>query len=127
MLVSTGPLFNYKSDKLEKFEPEKKKEYFNKIVAGLLLIAVVVLGVLYIILDKIGQIGNEKSQTISMVTKTVMLYNMTWTLLPIHKFSNFYLYEIDHRMKCFSNDPAKVDLNICMEYCQEKHSIVGVT
>ena len=94
-------------------------------MVGLILFVIAAIVVIDVFFSKVGDIGKEKSQTISMVSKSELLYNMTWTLLPVHKFSDFLLYEVDRRMRCFGTPK---DTDVCMEYCQSRFFVKeGVT
>jgi Na+-transporting NADH:ubiquinone oxidoreductase subunit NqrD len=84
--------------------------------------AFAILVVANFVYSKLSEIGNEKSQTISMISKSLLIYNMTWTLLPIHKFSSFYLYEVKDRMSCFENS----NYTECIAFCNEKNPVEGI-
>ena len=123
MMTGDNILLDYKPQKLKSYEPEVKASVVKKVLMGLLTATVVICVIIFVFWSKVNEIGNEKSQTISMVSKNLLIYNMTWTLLPIHKFSQFYIYEIKDRMTCFYNQ----NTTECMIYCKDKHSIEGVT
>ena len=77
ILVSDNKLFNYKSKGLSMFEPERKESTAKKIVTTGLIFLIIMLVILLVVVTKLGEIGNEKSQTISMISKSYLLYNMT--------------------------------------------------
>ena len=94
----------YDTKQLQKFEPERERSIVKKIIYGLFALTIVVVVIIQVVLSKINEIGNEKNQSISFVSKSEILYNMTWTLLPLHKFSFYMLHEVDRRMRCFGQE-----------------------
>ena len=119
-LFENNILLNYQVKDLDRFEPERNKSKVKKILYTICFLMIIIIVILQIFLSKISEIGNEKSQTISMVSKSDLAYNMTWTLLPLHRFNFFMLHEVDKRMKCFADES---DPEVCMEFCQALHEL----
>ena len=112
-LLATKKLLNYDTSTLEKFEPETKKASLAQKLK-VLLTAMLVMGViLYLFIVNVDDLGKEKSQSIEINTHNNITYNLTRQLLPLHKFSQFWLYEIYDRRQCL----VEKDSLACLKYC----------
>ena len=83
-------------------EPEKKAsmgvwiKMILKILAGIIIF-------FYVIVENVNKIGKLKSESLNLVKKTEISYDMTNDLLPMHYFSEFSKDQITDRMECLIN------------------------
>ena len=80
----------------------------------------------YTLYTNVGLIGTEKSQEVTILKKTELVYPITggelYKLIPLHFFTFFNRNEMILRMECFINGRT----DACNEYEERKCQIHGL-
>ena len=64
--------------------------------------------VIYTLMTNLSKIGTEKSQEVTILKHTELMYDITgaslYKLLPLHFFTSFNKNEVIRRMECLVNE-----------------------